>query len=240
MEHLKGDFKDSMTVQSLVELVTSFVKEQIITGKFQPHQQIKEEEIASKFDISRPPVREAFSRLEAEGLVIKKPRKGVFVTEPTMEDVREIYRLKASLYELSTELAMQVMTDGEVLELEKLIQSMNEYTKQMEFDILGYQSVHIQFHRQLMLLAGNKRLLSFAENLHNQVCRFSYKALQYREHIQDSMVYHNDIFQAIKERNQKRACQLTKDHVLDALHFQYRMYCTEQSEVDLVTNASHV
>jgi len=82
-----------MTVQSLVELVTSFVKEQIITGKFQPHQQIKEEEIASKFDISRPPVREAFSRLEAEGLVIKKPRKGVFVTEPTMEDVREIYRL---------------------------------------------------------------------------------------------------------------------------------------------------
>ncbi len=227
-----------MTLQSLVELVSNHVKEQIITGKFQPHQQIKEEEIASKFDISRPPVREAFSRLEAEGLVVKKPRKGVFVTEPTMDDVREIYRLKASLYELSTELAMQVMTEEDVLELEKLIQSMNDFTRQMEFDILGYQSVHIQFHRRIMLLAGNKRLLSFAENLHNQVCRFSYKALQYRKHIQDSMIYHNDIMQAIQDRDQKRACQLTKDHVLDALDFQYRMYCTEQSEVALVADTS--
>ncbi|MFO7801431.1 MAG: GntR family transcriptional regulator [Desulfovermiculus sp.] len=229
-----------MTVQSLVELVTSFVKEQIITGKLQPHQQVKEEEVASKFDISRPPVREAFSRLEAEGLVVKKPRKGVFVTEPTMDDVREIYKLKASLYELSTELAMQVMTEGDVLELERLIQSMNEHTRQMEFDILGYQSVHIQFHRKIMLLAGNKRLLNFAENLHNQVCRFSYKALQYREHIQYSMVYHNDILQAIQARDQKRACQLTKDHVLDALDFQYRLYCSEQSCADLVADASHI
>mgnify|MGYP006295089429 CR=1 FL=1 len=228
-----------MTVQSLVELVTGFVKEQIITGKFQPHQQIKEEEIASKFDISRPPVREAFSRLEAEGLVVKKPRKGVFVTEPTMEDVREIYRLKASLYELSTELAMQVMTDKDVSELEELIQTMNEYTRQIKFDILSYQSVHIHFHRKIMLLAGNKRLLAFAENLHNQVCRFSYKALQYREHIQDSMVYHNDIFQAIKARDQNKACRLTKEHVLDALEFQYRLHCSEQSEAGLVAEASH-
>ena len=227
-----------MAVQSLVELVTSFVKEQIITGKFQPHQQIKEEEIASKFDISRPPVREAFSRLEAEGLVVKKPRKGVFVTEPTMDDVREIYRLKASLYELSTELAMQVMTEGDVLELEQLIQSMNEFTRQMEFDILGYQSMHIQFHRKIMLLAGNKRLLAFAENLHNQVCRFSYKALQYREHIQDSMVYHNDIFQAIKTRDQNTACRLTKEHVLDALEFQYRMYCSEQSQAGMTADVT--
>jgi len=227
-----------MTVQSLVELVTGFVKEQIITGKFQPHQQIKEEEIASKFDISRPPVREAFSRLEAEGLVVKKPRKGVFVTEPTMDDVREIYRLKASLYELSTELAMQVMTGKDVSELEELILCMNEYTQKKEFDILGYQSVHIQFHRRIMLMAGNKRLLAFAENLHNQVCRFSYKALQYEEHIRESMIYHNHIFQAIKARDRNEACRLTKEHVLDALEFQYRLHCSEQTQAGITADVT--
>ena len=227
-----------MTLQSLVELVTSHVKEQIITGKFQPNQQIKEEERASKFDISRPPVREAFSRMEAEGLVVKRPRRGVFVTEPTMEDVQEIYRLKAAMYELSTELAMPLMRENDVSELNQLIQTMNEYVQQNNFDILGYQSVHIQFHRKIMFMAGNKRLMAFVENLHNQVCRFSYKALQFREHIQDSMVYHNDIFRAIQAGEQQRACQLTREHVLEALDFQYRLHCSEQPQASMLADAS--
>lgn len=216
-----------MSMQSLVELVTNHVKEQIITGKFQPNQQIKEEEIASKFDISRPPVREAFSRLEAEGLVVKKPRKGAFVTEPTLEDVREIYTLKACLYELATELAMEVMTASHIQELEQLILDMNEQANKDEIDILQYQSVHIKFHQQIMVLSKNKRLLNFAQNLHNQVCRFSYKALQYPEHIKDSMIYHNKIFQAIKARKKLEACRLTKEHVFDALEFQYQLHASQ-------------
>lgn len=216
-----------MTTQSLGEIVTNYIREQIITGKFKPNRQIKEEEIASHFEISRPPVREAFSRLEAEGLVVKRPRKGIFVTEPTMEDVREIYLLKASLYELSVEQAIRVITDSQIRKLEKLVAKMNDYTEKEYFDILGYQYVHYKFHSEIMNIAGIERLTKFAQNLHNQVSRFSFKALQYREHTQVSKFYHNKIFQAIKSRDMVRSSQLTKEHVLDALDFQYSLYQSE-------------
>jgi DNA-binding GntR family transcriptional regulator len=218
-----------MTLQSLVELVSSYIKEQIITGKYLPDQQIKEEEIASHFNISRPQVREAFSRLEAEGLMVKKPRKGCFITNPTLEDVREIYLLKASLYELSVECAIDAFNDSDIQDLENLLEEMYTCIEGSTFNILHYQKSHAQFHRKIMICSGIKRLISIADNLHNQVFRFSYKALQHKEHVQKSMDYHRRIVQAIREKNREKACQLTKEHVLDALDFQYHLHGLEKT-----------
>ncbi|MCF8107333.1 MAG: GntR family transcriptional regulator [Desulfohalobiaceae bacterium] len=212
-----------MTGESLVLIVQRYVRDQIITGEFKPNQKLKEEEIASSFNISRPPVREAFSILEAEGLVVKKPRRGVFVTEPQIVDVWEIYTLKAGLYELSMELAYGKIGSDELADLEKMIEAMNRHTTGGSFDIIGYQHTHVEFHKTIMQIAGNRRLTSYAETLHNQVCRFSYLALQYKEHVQEIMEYHNRIFQAVKGRDKPLACRLMKEHVLEGLRFQFQI-----------------
>ena len=219
-----------MTGESLVVIVQRYVRDQIITGEFKPNQKLKEEEIASSFNISRPPVREAFSILEAEGLVVKKPRRGVFVTEPQIVDVWEIYTLKAGLYELSMEVAYGKIGSDELAELEKMIEAMNRHTTGGSIDIIGYQHTHIEFHKTIMEIAGNRRLTSYAETLHNQVCRFSYQALQYPEHVQEIMGYHNRIFQAVSDRDRPLACRLMKEHVLEGLRFQFAL--SQQLETD--------
>ena len=76
-----------MEVSSLVDLVTTKIRELIITGDYRPGQQLKEDELCRLFDISRPPIREAFKTLEANGLVVRKPRRGVFVAEFSAKDV---------------------------------------------------------------------------------------------------------------------------------------------------------
>lgn len=213
-----------MNVESLVVIVQKYLRDQIITGVFKPNQKLKEEEVASYFNISRPPVREAFSILEAEGLVVKKPRRGVFVTEPQIDDVWEIYTLKAGLYEMSMEMAYDKIGPDELADLQEMVNDMNHQTKGGSFDIIGYQHTHIRFHKSIMEIAGNRRLTSYAETLHNQVCRFSYKALQYKEHVQEIMDYHNRIFQAVKDRNKSLACGLMKKHVLEGLRFQLQIF----------------
>ena len=210
-----------MSVESLVAVVLRYVRDQIISGGFKPNQQLKEEDIASSFDISRPPVREAFSMLEAEGLVVKKPRRGVYVTEPNIDDVWEVYTLKAGLYELSMELAFEKIHSEELCRLETMITAMEHHACDHSFDIIQYQHIHIEFHKTIMEIAGNKRLAKYAETLHNQVCRFSYRALQYREHVQEIMDYHNRIFQAVSDRDRALACRLMKEHVLEGLRFQF-------------------
>lgn len=206
-----------MKVDSIVDRACQNIQEWIVTGRFKPGEQIKEENISQRLEISRPPVREALKMLEATGLVVRKPRRGVFVPLLTRKDVWEIYTLKAALYELVTELAMDVMTDAQVRELESLVAEMERIVSEDPVDILLYQKHHKGFHNRLMGIAGNGRLNAFAANLHNQVTPFSYKSLQQKEHLLASVRYHREIIEAIKKGDRASACRLMKRHVLDAL-----------------------
>ncbi len=206
-----------MKIESITDIAKRHIEEWIITGRFQPGEQLKEEEICQRLEISRPPVREALKALEATGLVIKKPRRGVFVPEMTEKDIWEIYTLKAALYEMAIDLALPKITIKEIAKLESLMEKMEACVNKEPPDVLKYQKYHRSFHTTIMDVAGNGRLKTIAANLHNQVSMISYKTLQERRHYLSSLRYHRKILQAIKERNSEYARQLTKDHVLSAL-----------------------
>ena len=207
-----------MQIESIADLAKGHIQVWIIKGEYQPGQQLKEEEIATRLDISRPPVREAFKMLEAEGLVIRKPRRGVFVTEMTEKDVWEAYTLKAALYEMALELAMNSIDDSQISELEAVVQQMENCVQAEPVDLLGYQEYHRDFHKQIMVISGHRRLKKIAASIHNQVSRFSYKSLQNKKHLDSSVRYHRRILAAIKGRDSDRACKLMKEHVLKAIN----------------------
>jgi len=204
-------------IESIVDIAKRHIEEWIITGQFLPGEQLKEEEISQRLEISRPPVREALKALEATGLVIRKPRRGVFVPEMTEKDIWEIYTLKATLYEMAIDVAIPTFTKKDVARLESLVKKMETCVQNEPFDVLQYQKLHRTFHNLIMDVAGNGRLKTFAENLHNQVSMISYKTLQKREHYLSSLYYHREILRTIKEKDVKNARRLMKEHVLSAL-----------------------
>ncbi len=206
-----------MKMDSIVDRACQHIQEWIVTGRFKPGEQIKEETVSQKLEISRPPVREALKMLEATGLVVRKPRRGVFVPLLTKKDVWEIYTLKAALYELAMELALEVITDAQVRELKGLVEKMEQVVSLDPVNILKYQKYHKAFHKRLMEIAGNGRLNAFAANLHNQVTPFSYKSLQRKKHLLNSVRFHREIIDAIGNGDGLLACRLMKRHVLDAL-----------------------
>jgi len=206
-----------MQIESIADLARGHIQVWIIKGEYQPGQQLKEEEIAARLDISRPPVREAFKMLEAEGLVIRKPRRGVFVTEMTEKDVWEAYTLKAALYEMALELALNSIDEFQIRQLEAVVQRMENCVQARPVDLLGYQEHHRDFHNRIMVISGHNRLKKIAASIHNQVSRFSYQSLQNKSHLDSSVRYHGQILEAIKDRDGARACKLMKEHVLKAI-----------------------
>jgi DNA-binding GntR family transcriptional regulator len=213
-----------MKIESLVDLAKRHIQLWIIKGEYQPGQRLKEEEISARLDISRPPVREAFKFLEAEGLVMRKPRRGVFVSEMTAKDVWEAYTLKATLYEMATELALDNISDPQIAELESFVKKMEDCASVEPVNLLGYQEHHQEFHDRIMLISGNQRLKKISASIHLQVCRFSYKSLQDKTHLEASIRYHRRILNALKKKNKLLACKLMKDHVLEALDVLLDMY----------------
>jgi len=200
-----------------------YLEKWIVTESLKPGQQIKEDEIASKLEISRPPVREAFKALESEGLVIRKPRRGIFVVEMSKDDVIEVYMLKANLYAMATELALEHITGEQLEELCDLVQKMEDCIHVEGSDILNYQKFHRKFHIRIMDIAGNRRLEIVASNLHKQIQKFSYQTLHDKNHLTKSLKYHKKIVEKILERDTKNACKIMKEHVLDAMNFLIKM-----------------
>ena len=208
-----------MKLESLADMTARFIEQLIITDELKPGQQIKEDDIAAKLDISRPPVREAFKTLEGQGLVIRKPRKGTFVIEMMEKDIREVYTLKAELYALATELAMDKIVQQEKKALSLLVKKMNTIVDADSCDILAYQKIHSEFHNSIMAIAGNGRLSDFASNLHKQIRRFSYQTLHHKEHLENSATYHGKIIECIIDDDKINAALLMKAHVIDAMNF---------------------
>jgi len=208
-----------MKVESLADMTARFIEQLIITDELKPGQQIKEDDIAEKLDISRPPVREAFKTLEGQGLVIRKPRKGTFVIEMMEKDIREAYTLKAELYALATELAMDKIVQKEKDALALLVKKMGQIVDSEPCDILEYQKIHSEFHNSVMQIAGNGRLLNFASNLHKQIRRFSYQTLHYKEHLRSSSTFHVKIITCIIDDDRVNAARLMKAHVIEAMNF---------------------
>ena len=206
-----------MKIESIVDLAKHHLELWIIKGEYEPGQKLKEEEIAQRLGISRPPIREAFKVLETEGLVLRKPRRGVFVTEMNEKDVWEAYTLKAVLYELATELAIDTISAGEIGKLKGIVRKMENCIDAESADLLRYQELHQQFHDLIMVISGHDRLKKFSASIHNQVSRFSYKSFQNKAHLQSSVRYHRKIVGAFQTKDKIRACRLMKEHVLEAL-----------------------
>ena len=206
-----------MEIESIVDLAKRHMELWIIKGEYAPGQKLKEEEIALRLGISRPPIREAFKALETEGLVVRKPRRGVFVTEMTAKDVWEAYTLKAALYEMATELAMDTISANQISDLDAVVQQMEDCVESEPGDLLQYQEYHQGFHHKIVVISGHDRLKKISVSIHNQVGRFSYKSLQNKSHLQSSVRYHRQIINAMKAMDKTLACRLMKEHVLAAL-----------------------
>lgn len=208
-----------MEVASLADLVTMQIREYIIIGEFKPGQQLKEDELCKLFAISRPPIREAFKTLEANGLVIRKPRRGVFVAEFTAKDVEEVYTIVAMLYQKATELALGKMTEEVIEQLDNHISLMAKYAGADPPNLRDYQTAHRAFHETIMDLAGNRRMKELEKQLRYQISIMSYKSFQEPAHLLASLKYHRRILDAIRKNDREETLALMEEHVLKALVF---------------------
>ena len=107
--------------RSLSEDAADFIREGILSGGFRQGEHLVEARIAQQLNVSRGPVREAFKLLSAEGLVDEKPRRGTFVVSFNMEDVREIYDLRAGVEAQAARLLARSRSESDLRQLRDLI-----------------------------------------------------------------------------------------------------------------------
>jgi len=216
--------RSAMKIKSIVDHTAKTLEDMIIKGKLKPGQKVKEQEISTRLGISRPPLREAFKILEADGLIRREPRRGVFVSELKDGDIWEIYTLKLALYTLGVSLALDKITNGEVDKLEKIVAQMEKCALGSDSpDVMRYEELNNLFHEMTANIAGHTRLKKIQQSLNNQIKRIAYRSFGDRKHLEMSCRYHRKILDAIRAKDRQRAELLTREHILKGLEVQEKI-----------------
>ena len=130
----------------------------ILDGRVPPGGQLREAHIAADLGISRSPLREALTRLEVEGLIVKIPFRGAFVGQVSAEDVAEIASIRLLVEPYARELSAEALRGPERPRLMQTIEDLNRATK--ENDIPVSIDAHLRFHRLFYDLSGHSILRS--------------------------------------------------------------------------------
>jgi DNA-binding GntR family transcriptional regulator len=133
------------------------VRKAILDGGLPAGSQLREVHIAAEFGISRAPLREAFRRLEEEGLVVKIPFRGAFVAEVTPQTVAEITALRSVVEPYAAEQAMETLRGPRRQQLLKAVEAFSRASHHK--NVAATIDEHLRFHRLFYEYSGNATLL---------------------------------------------------------------------------------
>jgi DNA-binding GntR family transcriptional regulator len=187
------------------------VRGQIINLGFKPGEYITDAQIAEKLKISRTPVREAFQRLEKEGLLINEARKGWRVYTLDLEDIQEIFELKMVIEGMLVRKAAKCTDEGLRKDLSDALFDMKKATEANDAGLWLQADIHL--HNILFLMSNNERAERIIENLNDQWhrLRLGYVALQGRT--KTSIVEHEGFTESVLAGDADKAEQQMREHL---------------------------
>lgn len=193
------------------------LRELIFNGTLAAGSDHLESELAERLGMSRTPVREAALTLESQGLLELRPRKGMRISPISVDDMREIYDVLTQLESLAAENAAQAgYSEDDLKALAQTITDMNTAIDQT--DLKAWAEADEAFHRELVILGKNNRVLSIFETLSDQVRRARAATLYARPLPTKSNDDHMAVYRAILAGDVETA--RTK-------HFQHRKHAKQ-------------
>lgn len=186
-----GDKRPSNTHRAAEAL-----RARIFSGDLAPGSDHLETELADELGMSRTPVREAVLVLESQGLLAVRPRKGVRILPVSPDDMQEIYEVLTALESLAAGAAARARPDAEALA--PLARSIDEMDAAIaREDREDWARADDTFHRELVLLGGNSRIIEIVGRLSAQVRRARHVTLHVRPLPVKSNADHRAVLEAI-------------------------------------------
>lgn len=199
--------------ETLCEAVLPQIEAMILSGKIAPGDRVNESHLSKMLGISRGPIREACQQLHSRGLLEIKTNRGMFVRNVRLDDVEDLFDIRAVLDALAGTKAAERIRTEDVAELRNCIARMAEHLKANDAE--AYYRANISFHISIIHISGNKHLISIYEGICHQTSLFHRALLSLSDRLSDSLDWHRRIVEALARRDGKTAARLLSDHILN-------------------------
>ena len=202
---------DNSQRKSFKASVLDSIKVDIISQNFKPGQLVHEDELASKYGISRTPIREILRMLEREDLVKLVPKVGIIISELTAKDIEEVLEIRTSL-EPSAARAAAVKATEEQLRVFKEIDDQLTLAVEKQDSVISFEADR-RLHDFVLLAAGNERSRKIISSLMGQIYRIRFISRHKPGRIETTVAEHREIVSAILNRRPDEAEQAMRSHL---------------------------
>lgn len=198
--------------KTLTELVGERIRDDIVNGLLKPGESITIGRLARDLHVSSMPVRAALTRLEAEGLVVIAPQRGVMVSGISPEDLEEVFLIRSRLEGLGIYLACPHITEADLKTLRQLLADMRRSEKAN--DSKGWVRTNGQFHRLIFRAGQRPRLERLLSDLLNAGKRGRIVPRNVPGHMARRNAEHERILQALEAKDPDLAERMMREHLL--------------------------
>lgn len=200
----------SVTRTVLREQIKDILLERILSGQYKPGDRLVETQIAQEFGTSQAPVRESLRDLEALRFVESQPFKGTRVRAISLEELAEIYPVRAALEEVAAQ-AAAVKLDGWLDDLQREYEAMCRAAERGDL----HEQVHhdVEFHRLIVTASGNHTLFEVWSSLRIEA-RTLITLVETHIDLHQLAEMHHPILEAFAARDPEVAGRAVREHVL--------------------------
>lgn len=193
---------------SLSDQAYEIIKEQIITNQIKAGELLTEEQLATRLNISRTPVRSALKQLVMERLAEINESKKVVVSKITQQDVKEVCEVRKALEPLALENIDVKNTDKLVKELKKCIKAQSNARTH---DV--YLEQENLFHMLLAEAGENQFLCEMIERIQTMVKRYLILSGTLDRHSEEALDEHRTIVDFLEQKEMEKASAAMRTHL---------------------------
>ena len=201
------------TRSNLREQIKDVILQRILDGDYEPGARLVETRIAQELGVSQAPVREALRDLEQLGCIVHEPFRGCSVRAFSAQELIEAFPVRAALEALAARLAAERITEGELLHLAELVDTMRGAAARG--DAHGQSQANASFHATIVRAARNatlERQWSFLEPFSRTYISVSQPGLDLRTLSER----HVPILDALRVRDADAAAAAMHRHLMEA------------------------
>ncbi|WP_408007401.1 GntR family transcriptional regulator [Pseudalkalibacillus sp. A8] len=196
---------------ALRDQVYNSLKKAIITLELEPGQRIKDKDLATKFGVSRTPVREALKRLEDERLVESLPGSQTRITEINLEEAKKSFTVVATLQGLAARLAAPLLSKEDIVRMKEKNELLRKAIEEKE--VLGAVEADDQFHQIILDASDNQEIELALERVLPKVRRLEFSKFSTIDGFK-SVEQHDEIISACMSKDSSLACSLVEENWL--------------------------
>ncbi|TAN11721.1 MAG: GntR family transcriptional regulator [Rhizobiaceae bacterium] len=194
--------------QRLSTSVADALREEILKGIITPGCWLRQEELAERFGVSRMPIRQAMRQLAAEGLVDLDRQWGGQVTQLAVEEIEELFEMRALLEGAAVAQAVRLVTSGDVSRMKSELDLMRAST-----DTDAFLQHNARFHGVLLEISGRKHMRYAVDRIRVNVERYLRVYIWLIGQLAQRNDDHREILDAVTARDAAKARKLTERHI---------------------------